>query len=243
LVLAILFAGGVLIAAPDQYWDEIRSIGDMNTGTADTRFTLWKVATRMYLHNPIFGVGPGNFPWNFFEYRTQELADRYTFEIGMNYTHSFYFELIAEMGTVGLLTIAGLIYFNWRDLGLVKQTVNLQRELVAKSPDRLSARTRADHLARMARMQAYANGLAAAFLGFFVASAFVSTLHYTTFWILTGVTMALRLSVTNEARGFAQRAEATQAPRRPPPRSSVASFAAATSPNTGRASVIAPRRR
>ena len=41
----------------------------------------------------------------------------------MNVTHSFYFELIAEMGTAGLILITGIIYFNWRDLGLVKRIV------------------------------------------------------------------------------------------------------------------------
>ena len=135
LAIALLFAGTVWLAAPDHYWDEIRSIGDTDNteDTGDRRFTLWKVATRMYLHNPILGVGPGNYPWNFFEYRTEELAQRYSSEIGMNLTHSFYFELIAELGTIGLITIASLIYFNWRDLRLVRRIANSQRVLVAKS--------------------------------------------------------------------------------------------------------------
>ena len=95
----------------------------------------------------------------------------------MDVTHSLYFELIAEMGTAGVMVIAGLIYFNWRDLGLVKRIVNLQRGLVAKSKVRLAAQDRTDHLARMAQSQAYANGLAAAYLGFLVASALPSTLY------------------------------------------------------------------
>ena len=51
--------------------------------------------------------------------RTVEEAERYTAEIGMNVTHSFYFELIAEMGTAGLIAVGGLVYYNWRDLGRV----------------------------------------------------------------------------------------------------------------------------
>lgn len=76
-----------------------------------------------YLYNPIFGVNPGNFAWNFYDYRTQESANL----VGMYYTYSFNFELIAEMATAGLMLIADLIYFNLRDLGLVKRIINAQR--------------------------------------------------------------------------------------------------------------------
>ncbi len=85
--------------------------------------------------------------------------------------------------------------------------------------------------------------MTAAFLGFFVGSVFLSTLYYTTFWILTAVTMALRRSVTNEAREFSQRVEATLAPPEPSPRSSVADLAATPSRNSGRTSVSTLRGR
>ncbi len=216
LFVAILLGGFVAAVAPAEYWDEVRTITATNEGTADVRLTLWGVATRMYLYNPILGVGPGNFPWNFFEYRTVEEAERYASEIGMNVTHSFYFELIAEMGTAGLIAVGGLVYYNWRDLGRVGKLVRRQRHLISSRRLRVPAAIGARHLADMDRAQAYALGLKAAFLGFFVASAFLSTLYYTTFWILTAVTMSLIRTVGNEVTDFNQRFGSVEA-KEPPP--------------------------
>jgi len=233
LVIVVLFAVSVFLAAPEHYWDEMRSIGDTEEGTAHHRIMLWKVAFHMYLDNPIFGVGPGQYPWNFYDYRTEDAG----YIVGMYYTHSFYFELLAEMGTVGVLLIAGLVYYNFRDLALVKRICNAQLKAFASADGRSSGRERARQIERIARAQAYANGLSAAFLGFLVGSAFLSTLYYTTFWILTGITVALRRCVINEVRDSLPPVDAVQ------PSSGRLSGASVESLETDGVSIGEPRRR
>ena len=100
----------ISIAAPDKYWNEVKSIQTENIeeGTGATRWYTWQCGWRMFLDNPIFGVGQGNFPWNIGQY---EPPGGYK---GRSYrgraAHSIYFTLIPELGLSGLFLFIFIAY-------------------------------------------------------------------------------------------------------------------------------------
>lgn len=199
LAIGAIAVLAVLAFAPESYWEEVNSIGDTSESTASLRFTFWKIAWWIYLDNPILGIGPGNFPWVSGFYQS---VDSTGTALGMNVTHSFFFELLSEMGTTGVILVALVIYFNARDLRLVSRVANRERRKRPRRRGRRISRRERVHLDRLGNASIMASGLAAAFIGFFVCSVFLSTLYYTTFWLLTGMTVALREATLAEVRSL-----------------------------------------
>lgn len=199
LVVAVTIALVVLAFAPATYWEEIRTIANTTESTAGLRLTFWKIAWSMYLDNPIFGVGPGNFRWVSGLYQS---LDSEGTALGMNVTHSLYFELLSEMGTTGVILFGSIVYFNARDLRLVARIARREQQRTRRNRSVKPSPRERKHLDRLKGAGALASGLAAAFVGFFVCSAFLSTLYYTTFWLLTAMTVALREAVLTETRAL-----------------------------------------
>ena len=80
------------------YWQEIGTISDTETGTADHRKDLWRIATYMFMSYPLTGVGPNNFRWRIQEFETSEIIQKYGHSLGGSaFTHSLYFELLASL--------------------------------------------------------------------------------------------------------------------------------------------------
>jgi len=116
LALGICLVGLVLVAAPQEYWDRISSITEdktMEQGTAGQRMFTWGIGWEMFIANPMFGVGQGNFPWTIGEYlggrtwQTKSLAGRQA--------HSLYFTLLPELGLVGSIIFGSMVFWNYRD--------------------------------------------------------------------------------------------------------------------------------
>lgn len=188
LVLGLCLAGLVLVAAPQEYWDRINSITEdktMTEGTAGQRMFTWGIGWEMFLDNPIFGVGQGNFPWAIGEYmggrtwQTKSLAGRQA--------HSLYFTLLPELGLVGILIFGGMVYLNYKDTRVKNLALREWRrgsglsEINIKDPE-------------IARAILYGNAILGGLIGYLATSTFISTLYYPTFWILMGLAVALRKS-------------------------------------------------
>jgi len=194
LLLGLCLAGLVLIAAPQEYWDRISSITEdktMEEGTAGQRVFTWGIGWEMFLDNPMFGVGQGNFPWAIGEYmggrtwQTKSLAGRQA--------HSLYFTLLPELGLVGVMIFGAMVYFNYRDTR-VKELVLLTSRPVS------SQRGKADLAdAEFVRASLYGNAILGGMIGYLATSAFISTLYYPTFWIM----MALAVALRNTTQGYA----------------------------------------
>jgi len=101
LALAVVTVVG-LLALPERLearFSEVEQIQDVN------RVSYAKVGLNMALHNPIFGVGIGNYVKNFDKYNNTELKEPVP-------THNLYMDLFAEMGFPALaiyLLIFGLL--------------------------------------------------------------------------------------------------------------------------------------
>jgi O-antigen ligase len=178
----VLLVGAVVWGwAPDTYWDEMGTISDTSEGgTADHRLELWKIAVREFKANPIAGVGPANFRWEAGKYQSADQWEKFDRSLeGSHFTHSLYFELLSEMGTIGVLLFSAICFYNLRDL----QAVARMKQVPGVDP------------ANVRRARYLAKAVGGALIGFLVSSVFLSTLYDAGFWFLTALTVALRQSV------------------------------------------------
>ena len=194
LLLGLCLAGLVLIAAPQEYWDRISSITEdktMEEGTAGQRVFTWGIGWEMFLDNPMFGVGQGNFPWAIGEYmggrtwQTKSLAGRQA--------HSLYFTLLPELGLVGVMIFGAMVYVNYRDTSV--------KNLVLPTSSGVSARRDEADIQdlQISRATLYGNAILGGMIGYLATSTFISTLYYPTFWIM----MALAVALRNTTQGYA----------------------------------------
>lgn len=166
----------MLFAAPAKYWDEVRSIQNASEDpTGEDRLYMWTVGWAMYLHNPVFGVGQGNFPFDFREY---EIASGN--EDGIHgrsragrAAHSLYFTLLPELGLAGTLLFAGMV---WSTMKTLRQAARACEKLPADEGHLLVALSRA---------------IEASLVGYLTTGVLISVFYYPNFWVLMGFAVAL----------------------------------------------------
>lgn len=206
-VLVLCVALVVAMTAPDEYWERIATITDDKTtevGTAGQRMFTWGIGWEMFLANPIVGIGQGNFPWTIGEYlagrtwQTKSLAGRQA--------HSLYFTLLPELGLVGFCVFFSMIYLNYRD---VRTSYWLSfRKRIGLGPNAVAERLTLD------KITWFGNAMLGALIGYLITSTFISTLYYPTFWIMSGLIVALKNTTINLVEHQATPAPASQ-PRQP----------------------------
>jgi O-antigen ligase len=183
--LAVIVALGLLVslAAREGYRERIDSIWveGASAGTGEDRVFMWKVAWKMFLSNPVIGVGQDNFPVRFADYEPPERL--YGVTRTWRAAHSLYFTLLPELGLVGVVLFLRTLYFIRKDLVVIRRS----------TPPRLKDAPRTT-----STMLPYAHAMEASLWGFLVSSMFISTLYYPNFWVTMGLVVALRRIVTLE---------------------------------------------
>lgn len=177
---ALSVAGLALLAlAGDAFWKEIDSTGDYKEGTSDVRLEIWAAGMRMWKGNPVIGVGAGNFRWVIGDYQTQAQMEKFGRSLGGSIiAHSTPVELVAELGTAGLICALVLLVSTWRGLGRIR--ISKKR----KPGDPPVSR-------EMELLSFYADGIRAAMLAVIVSGFFLSLLYYAHIWVLIAVGSAL----------------------------------------------------
>jgi O-antigen ligase len=181
-VAVLLLAFSMVHFAPDKYWEEVHTIleeADNPVGTGQGRIHSWKAGWRMFLDYPILGVGPGNFPWHIASYEPPEGFAGILH--GGRAAHSVYFTLIPELGIVGTILFAWMLYLSLKDLRFIRRVA---REASGKTLEKGSWLHR--------KIDYVALALEGSLLGFLVSGAFLSALYYPNFWIWMGMVKALR---------------------------------------------------
>jgi len=193
LILGICLIGLVLVAAPQEYWDRIGSITDdstMESGTAGQRMFTWGIGWEMFMANPVFGVGQGNFPWTIGEYlggrtwQTKSLSGRQA--------HSLYFTLMPELGLIGVIIFGSMVYLSYKD-------TRVTLLLLPGGARAASGQQQLLKSAEVLRATLFGNAILGGMIGYLATSTFISTLYYPTFWILMGLAVALRNSTQTYA--------------------------------------------
>jgi len=177
---AVLIATlGLLVSvyARAGYWERIQSSWEqgVSAGTGEDRVYMWKFGWKMFLDNPLIGVGQYNFPVRFGEYEGNERLNGVTRV--WRAAHSLYFTLLPELGLVGGLIFFMMLYWIWRDLNQIRRSTSQG----------------------FTEILLYAHAMEASLVGFLVSSIFISTLYYPSFWVTMGFVVALRRIATLES--------------------------------------------
>jgi O-antigen ligase len=211
---AVLLAGIVivfmLIFSPEKYWEEVQSSTSeqtMSTGTGAARLYTWGIGWDMFLGNPIFGVGQGNFPWNVEEF---EGASRFlTRSFAGRAAHSMYFTLLPELGFIGMLMFFLMAWNNYATVSRLKMLARSVRN--AKPNSHIINKEDPD----IEFGVSVGSALEAAMIGYLVSSVFISTLYYPTFWVITAFIVALGNILERKGAGSAVRISAVGRPGKP----------------------------
>jgi O-antigen ligase len=167
VVVAVAGVGYFNYVASSAIRSHVSSVG---SGTG--RLDLWTVAWRMVEHEPIRGVGAGNFPVSSVHYLLEPGAiQRSDYIVGSpKVAHNTYLELWAELGLVGLMMFVGVVVFCL-----------------------YSALKAAGAFARQGdvRMEVLARALFVALAGLLAADFFGSRLTNKEVWLLLGLGPAL----------------------------------------------------
>lgn len=180
-LFVMVIAGLCMLAyAPPEYFNRMNTISSyQEEGSAIGRLNAWSSGINMAIHNPLLGVGSGNFPIAYGSvYASAENHKEY------KTAHSSYFLVLGELGFTGLAVLLTLVAGNMR------QNVKL-----AKFIEVLGQGTPEEKQ----RMISKLNLLTAAILGFAVAGAFLSAAYYPHVFILLGVGLVMRTFLLRQA--------------------------------------------
>jgi probable O-glycosylation ligase (exosortase A-associated) len=166
---------GLLVAVllpfvPSSYYQDMQTITNTQDETRGARIYLWDRAWDMFLDNPIFGVGAGNFGWRVEDYEAKlpewELYQGRTH--GGRVAHSLYFTLIPEFGLVGSMVYAGMVVLV---IVRVRRTLKLTKNRVIDDDE-------------LVDLFLIARAIIPSLLAFLLSGGFISVLYYPHFWYL-----------------------------------------------------------
>ena len=76
----------------------------LSIGTLSSRVGMWGDLTQLWLRHPVAGLGPGSFPWDL-----QQTAYFATNTFAPRHPDSVVFQLLPELGLMGILALAALV--------------------------------------------------------------------------------------------------------------------------------------
>jgi O-antigen ligase len=174
LFIAIVGIMAVMSYAPEKFFSEIKTIEEgTEEGTASKRVEYWRRAVEMFKENPLMGKGIGQFPILSHRYVKPSVPiDETDFLV----CHSNWFQIISELGLVGILLYFTIFYkyFNtWRMISNYKNTGAMDQKLYDFY---LMATT----------------GLMIGMTGFMVAGSFINFLHFPYFYTYAFMMMGIK---------------------------------------------------
>ena len=105
LAITLVLLAGAALFVPATYWERLAHTASLRGGSFDAyssimRFYSWQSALKSFAHHPILGVG-----YLGFRFISADYNDLHAF-VG---TESYYFEIAAGMGIIGLVLLARAI--------------------------------------------------------------------------------------------------------------------------------------
>jgi O-antigen ligase len=184
--LSLLFIVGtaIIIFAPTSYWDKIETIytEGAKEGTGKERIESWTAGWKMFVDNPIIGVGALNFgiwlPDYYVQYGSKERGNMWG-----RAAHSLYFTLLSETGIVGTLLFCFMLYKNYKDFNYL-ESLEKNKALLLKRAN-LSEKECKLVGDSIKTLYIFSLGYCGAMIGFLTSAMFLSVLWYGYFWILT----------------------------------------------------------
>lgn len=165
----------IVLLLPAQYTTRLSTLtsflpGNNQTAQSDVSFVGRMseniIGFRMFMDHPILGVGFKNYPAKYVEYSRGLGIDQRREERS---PHSFYLEVAAEHGIVGLLVVGLLLYNVFNGLLYAKRVFNQL------------------HLVNMENMTV---SIMISFVGYMISAVFLHNAYPRPFWVLIGITLA-----------------------------------------------------
>lgn len=172
LILAGVALGGALLFMPSNFKSEFKSIGDTDQGTAEARRYYWDLSVMMFEKRPVVGVGAMS--WGNALYSgLLKISDRRAHMT----PHSIYFQLLSELGLVGIFCWMGFLTACFRELRGMRGS-QLQREAAIA----YGSGTDPSEMRRIGEDILYLRHFAAALtigiIGYLISGGFLSVLFY-----------------------------------------------------------------
>lgn len=179
IIIFLVLLGICFVLAPPEYWERMRSItGYQNEdirSSSQIRARLWKIGVNMAIKNPIFGVGPLNFPYQIVEYGADVEPNLNELHyLGGRAAHNTFIQVAAELGLPGLFCFMALIIIAYKNANSV------QRKFT-------SIQRREDYW-----LQALPLAIKAALVAYCVSNFFLTTSVYPHVYILSALSFAIR---------------------------------------------------
>ena len=182
LVAVAVLAAVVALFGSEAYWKEMQTIqtADSEDDTGGKRLYYWSVGWKMFLDQPIMGVGPKNFEFSSYRYESEEQRAR-----GINMwgkaAHSLYFTMLPEVGIVGTSAYLMIVITAW---GYRRSIRKGYQQRFRASPESITP--------DMRNIYFLSGAVDVSLIAFLVTGAFISVLYYPHFWVLTGFTVILK---------------------------------------------------
>ena len=191
LVMVALAGSLLMITAPEEgrtgqsYVERLMTMFKTDEGTAEGRQFLWSAARNMWRANPILGVGGGNFQFLVGQYQPTNFDKPQYLQRDWSgaVTHSVYFQVLAEQGSVGILLLGYIVWAHFR-------TLRRLRRLTASQPG-IPSDVRRD-------AELYGGALGGAVAGYCAAGAFLSVAYYPYLWYFSAMAVALETAAERD---------------------------------------------
>ena len=177
-ILFVTLVGGIVVQfLPQKYIADMETISDKDDGTRNLRLLHWTTAWEIFKDNPVFGVGPTNYPWESSKYfHLSPYYDQDARNRSGRQSHSLYFTLIPELGLSGSILFFLMVYAAYVKVRNIRQSY--------EKYDPLGLHGVQEGRAEFDFFFFLASGIGAAAFGFLVAGAFISVLYYPIIWHL-----------------------------------------------------------
>ena len=186
ILAALIIALSGYFYAPQDYWNEMATIKQgTQEKTASTRIYLWENALKVFVHHPIFGVGPLNSGVWVTTYDRTEQGSR---DWGRA-LHSVYFTLLSELGLIGTFLFFAIIYYGEKDKKYIK---NIYQDKSFESKTEILKQDQKTAVSNQIRESYFlCQALSGALIGYLVSGIFLSVLYYGWFWMIMTYTVIL----------------------------------------------------
>ncbi|MGX5200642.1 O-antigen ligase family protein [Aliikangiella sp. IMCC44632] len=174
ILLFMIVAGGVILASlPEAYVADMTNMTNPEDSTRDERLWSWSIGWVMYVENPWFGIGAGNYPWaNGAYYKLSPMWEEGRKVMAGRQAHSVYFTLFPELGTIGVLLFFGILKILF---------TKCQRAKLILLPYFKQGKLKREYY--------LFNSFIASTIGFLVCGTFISVLYYPFIWYLAGLVL------------------------------------------------------
>ena len=192
LVLAAFLVGASFLLN-EAHWERLKSATEYEQDSnAQIRITLWTAGLEMFVHNPVLGVGPGNFAPTY----GRTYSEKFT---GDWVPHSIYIQALAELGIFGFLALLAIL------IGTLRVHSDVR------------TRTKPPTKSETPPFEFYlANGLTYSVVAFMLNGATITVLWYPHLWFLVGMSLGLATAVARlpapESTPFLQGGESHPSP-------------------------------